>query len=260
MTGHQSTNNQSADDQSSSSTAVLLLSHGSRDPRAGYVVGELVAAVSASTGMTVRAAHLDFTAPTPVVALRKLAAQGYTSVRVVPLLFTPGYHLTHDVPLAVQASGVAEQMHVSVAPPLLSCGRRGRDLLLAALADRLLQADTDAQVDALVLASAGSSSAKARLRIASLARDLERSYGIPVEPAFASTATTGASSPTRALEALSERGAVRPAVASLFVAPGRLTDSVAAACPDVPVADPLGVSPSFVRLLVEQSRVLSRTG
>jgi sirohydrochlorin ferrochelatase len=240
------------------STAVLLLSHGSRDPRAEYVVGELVAAVAASTGITVRAAHLDFTAPAPAVALRQLAAQGYVSVRVVPLLFTPGYHLTHDVPQAVQSSGVAGRMHISVAPPLLSCGRRGRDLLLAALADRLLQAGIHEQVDALVLASAGSSSPKARLRIKSLARDLERSYGIPVEPAFASTATTGASSPTGALETLSDRGARRPAVASLFVAPGRLTDSVAAACSDLPVADPLGVTSSFVKLLVEQSRVLSR--
>lgn len=249
MTGNQTSGRQS--------TAVLLLSHGSRDPRAEYVVDELVAAVAASTGIAVRAAHLDFTAPAPALALQQLAAQGYTSVRVVPLLFTPGYHLTHDVPLAVETSRVAERMHVSVAPPLLSCGRRGRDLLLAALAGRLLQAGAD-QVDALVLASAGSSSPKAWLRIRSLARDLERSYGIPVEPAFASKANDGAPSPTGALETLSERGARRPAVASLFVAPGRLTDSVAAACADLPVADPLGVSPSFVRLLVEQSRVLSR--
>jgi hypothetical protein len=63
----------------------------------------------------------------------------------------------------------------------------------------------------------------------------------------------------QALEALSERGSQRPAVASLFVAPGRLTDSVVAACPDLPVADPLGVSPSFVELLVALARALSRT-
>ena len=170
------------------STAVLLLSHGSRDPRAAYVVGELVSAVAAGTGITVRAAHLDFTAPTPVVALRQLAAEGFSSVRVVPLLFTPGYHLTHDVPLAVEASGVTERMHVSVAPPLLSGGRRERDLLLKALADRLVQAGADRHVDALVLASAGSSAEAARLPIESLARDLARAHGIPVMPAFASAA------------------------------------------------------------------------
>lgn len=236
-------------------SAVLLLSHGSRDPRARYVVAALVAAVAAGTGVTVRAAHLDFTPPTPVAALRALAADGFTSVRVVPLLFTPGYHLTHDVPAAVAASGVTERIRVSVAPPLLDGGRRTRDLLLTALADRLAQAGADGHVDALVLASAGSSSQRARLAIGSLARDLGRRHGIPVEPAFASAVFP---SPTQALEVLSGKGRSRPAVASLFVAPGRLTDSVVAACRDLPVADPLGVSPVFVDLLAARARALSR--
>jgi sirohydrochlorin ferrochelatase len=240
------------------SSAVLLLSHGSRDPRAEYVVGELVSAVAQATGAAVRAAHLDFTAPGPAVALRQLAADGFSAVRVVPLLFTPGYHLTHDVPAAVAASGVADRMHVSVAPPLLTAGRRGRELLLRALADRLVQAGAGRDkpaTDALVLASAGSSSPKARECVEGLARDLERAHGIPVESAFASA---GAPSPTQALEALSERGVRNPAVASLFVAPGRLTDSVALRCAALPVADPLGVSPAFVALLASQARAMSR--
>jgi len=238
------------------STAVLLLSHGSRDPRAAYVVDGLVAAVARCGGREVRAAHLDFTTPTPHDALRQLANDGFTSVRVVPLLFTPGYHLTHDVPLAIEASGVTQRMHVSVAPSLLASGRRARELLLGALADRLLQAGADRQVDALILASAGSSSQAARLHIENLARDLERAHGIPVMPAFASAA---APSPLQALEALSDKGFQTPAVASLFVAPGKLTDSVIAACRDLPVADPLGVSPAFVELLVAQAQMLSTT-
>jgi sirohydrochlorin ferrochelatase len=232
------------------STAVLLLSHGSRDPRAEYVVAELVAAVASRTALTVRAAYLDFTAPTAEVALRAFAADGFTSVRVVPLLFTPGYHLTHDVPLAVAASGVTDRMDVSVAPPLLSGGHRVRALLIAALGDRLAQAGVHGDVDALLLASAGSSARSARLRVSSLARDLEQAYGIPVMPACASA---GPPSPAQALEALADTGIERPAVASLFVAPGRLTDSVVAACPGLPVADPLGVSPAFVELLVTQA-------
>jgi sirohydrochlorin ferrochelatase len=236
------------------STAVLLLSHGSRDPRAHYVADELVCAVAAGTGLTVRAAHLDFTSPDPVAALQSLASDGFTSVRLVPLLFTPGYHLTHDVPQAVAASGVTGRMQVSVAPPLLAGGRRTRELLLTALEDRLTQAGADGQVDGLLLASAGSSSPKALLSVRSLARDLSRQHGIPVEPAFASSAFP---SPTQALEALCERGIERPAVASLFVAPGRLTDSVVAACRGLPVADPLGVSPVFVDLLVARARALA---
>lgn len=242
-------------------SAVLLLSHGSRDPRAAYVVRELVAAVAERTGRVVRAAHLDFTAPTPDVALRRLANDGFSAVRVVPLLFTPGYHLTHDVPRAITASGVADTVDVTVAPALLSADPALRTLLLRALVDRLTQAQAQAQagtegtgLDGLVLASAGSSSPQARAVVASLARDLGDVLGIPVMPAFASAVTP---SPVQALEALSDKGIGRPAVASLFVAPGRLPDSVVAACPDLPVADPLGVSPAFVELLVAQARVLS---
>jgi len=236
------------------STAVLLLGHGSRDPRAQYVVDELVSAVAEATGRTVRAAHLDFTPPTPVEALQALAADGFTSVRVVPLLFTPGYHLTHDVPQAVADSGVTGRMQVSVAPALLAGGRQSRELLLAALADRLTQAGAGAEerVDGLLLVSAGSSSPRALASVSCLARDLSRRHGIPVEPAFASSAFP---SPTQALEILSGQGVERPAVASLFVAPGRLTDSVVAACRGLPVADPLGVSPAFVELLVAKTRV-----
>lgn len=236
--------------------AVLLLSHGSRDPRTAHVVTELARALATVTGRTVRAAYLDFAEPGATSALRHLAADGFGSVSVVPLLFTPGYHLTHDVPRVVAASGVTERMAVSVAPPLLAGGPRRRGLLMMALADRLVQAGSDGDVDGLVLASAGSSSQQARRAIETFARDLERSHGIPVEPAFASGGTR---SPVQALQALSGRGIRRPAVASLFVAPGRLCDSVIAACPDVPVADPLGVSPAFVELLVAQTRALSLT-
>lgn len=234
--------------------AVLLLSHGSRDPRAAYVVSELVASVAERTGREVRAAHLGFTAPTPDAALVKLADDGFRAVRVVPLLFTPGHHLTHDVPSAVAASGVLERMHVSMASPLLSGGPRLRHLLLTAMAGRLAEAGADRHADGLVLASAGSSAEAARLHVERLAGDLAQAHGILVIPAFASA---NAPSPAQALNALSDMGIQRPAVASLFVAPGRLPDSVVAECPDIPVADPLGVSPAFVEMLVAQAQVLS---
>ena len=242
----------------SDASAVLLVSHGSRDPRAAYIVNELVAAVAGRTGLEVRAAHLGFTAPTPDVALAHLADDGFSAVRVVPLLFTPGYHLTHDVPLAIAASRVTARLDVTVAPALLSDVRPVRSLLLQALIDRLAetQAGAEGHIDALVLASAGSSSETARLPIAGLARDLRHALGVPVMCAFASAVTP---SPAHALKALCDNGFQRPAVASLFVAPGRLPDSVAAACPGVPVADPLGVSPAFIELLVAQARLLSTT-
>ena len=235
-------------------SAVLLVSHGSRDPRAAYVVAELVSVVAERTGREVRAAHLGFTAPTPDAAILDLANDGFREVRVVPLLFTPGYHLTHDVPRAIAASGIAGLVDVTVAPALVSDDPALRSLLIRALVDRLAQAGVDERVDALVLASAGSGSDAARLHIGGLARDLARARGIPVMPAFASTAFP---SPAQALKALSDKGIRRPAVASLFVAPGRLSDSVVTTCANVPVADPLGVSPAFVELVAARARVLS---
>jgi sirohydrochlorin ferrochelatase len=225
---------------------LLLLSHGSRDPRAAEVVDELVAAVSERSGLPVRACHLDFTDPTPDVALRRLADEGFRSVRVLPLLFTPGYHVTHDVPEAVEASGVADRLDVSVAPALVGDEPQARALLLRALGDRLDQA-CPGRPDALVLASAGSGSAQARAAAEGIARDLGAARGVPAVAAFASAA---APSPADALRSLRSRGARSPAVASLFVAPGRLPDSVAAAAGDVPVAAPLSTATAFVELLL----------
>jgi len=237
-------------------SAVLLLSHGSRDPRAQYVVSRLVAAVARRTGLEVRAAHLDFTDPTPDAALRGLADDGFESVRVVPLLFTPGYHLTHDVPTAIEASGVSHRVDVSVAPALVADSPTPRRLLLQALVDRLSEAAGDIRdVDGIVLASAGSSSAQARSHVEALARELGDLLLVPTAVAFASAAVPG---PAEALKALDTHGARHPAVAALFVAPGRLPDSVALACPSVTVADPLGVTPAFVDLLVDHA--LAPTG
>src|SRR3954447_15242432 len=140
---------------------LLLLSHGSRDLRAADVVEELVQALALRSGLPVRSCHLDFTDPSPEVALRRMAADGFTSVRVVPLLFTPGYHVTHDVPQAIEASGVAGRMDVSVAPALVSDEPRARALLVRALGERLTAAHPG-ELDGIVVASAGSSSAEAR--------------------------------------------------------------------------------------------------
>ena len=115
--------------------AVLLVSHGSRDPRAQQTTALLESALAARlSGVQVRTAFLDFASPTSESALRALNDDGYQSIRIVPLLFTPGYHLTHDVPEAVKASGVKG---VSSAPCLLGVPGEGRRLLLRAVSERL---------------------------------------------------------------------------------------------------------------------------
>jgi sirohydrochlorin ferrochelatase len=230
---------------------LLLLSHGSRDPRAAAVVEELVQALALRSGLPVRSCHLDFTDPAPDMALRQMAADGFASVRVVPLLFTPGYHVTHDVPEAIEASGVEGRLSVSVAPALVSDEPRARKLLLRALEERL-DATHAGDVDAIVLASAGSSSAEARSAAEGVARDLGAARGVPAVAAFASAA---APSPTDAVRDLREGGSRHPVVASLFVAPGRLPDAVSRSVDGVPVAEPLGAADAFVDLLLMRADV-----
>jgi sirohydrochlorin ferrochelatase len=173
----------------------------------------------------------------------------------VPLLFTPGYHVTHDVPEAIGASGVAGLMDVSMAPALVSDEPGARELLLRALEERLTAAHPSG-VDAIVLASAGSSSAGARSAAEGVARDLGAARGVPAVAAFASAAEP---SPADAVRHLRDGGAQHPVVASLFVAPGRLPDAVTRSVDGVPVAGPLGAAEAFVDLLLMRADVGTAT-
>ncbi|MGN6635379.1 MAG: CbiX/SirB N-terminal domain-containing protein, partial [Oryzihumus sp.] len=80
-------------------------------------------------------------------------------------------------------------------------------------------------------------------------------HGIPAVAAFASATGRRVD---EALETLRADGCSRPAVASLFVAPGRLPDAVSARAGEAPVADPLGVTPAFVDLLVRHAGLPAR--
>ncbi|WP_412542078.1 CbiX/SirB N-terminal domain-containing protein [Longispora sp. K20-0274] len=79
--------------------ALVLLAHGSRDPRAAMTTEDLALAVSAARpGLDVRVAYLDHAWPRPGEVLAALAASGAPSAVVVPLLLTSAYHGTVDVP------------------------------------------------------------------------------------------------------------------------------------------------------------------
>ncbi|MEV6525307.1 CbiX/SirB N-terminal domain-containing protein [Longispora sp. NPDC051575] len=84
---------------SASRPALVLLAHGSRDPRAAMTTEDLALAVSAARpGLDVRVAYLDHAWPRPGAVLADLAASGAGSAVVVPLLLTSAYHGTVDVP------------------------------------------------------------------------------------------------------------------------------------------------------------------
>ncbi|MEU4068258.1 sirohydrochlorin chelatase [Streptomyces wedmorensis] len=225
---------------------LVAVGHGSRDPRARATLSRLLERVrELRPGLDVRLAHIELNAPLLDDTLAAVAAEGRDAV-LVPLLFAPGHHVTHDLPAAVAA---APALRARVAEPL-----GAHPLLVEALVGRLAEAgwtpqDGTARDTGVVLASAGSrdprSGAETR-RIAALLG--ERLGGVPVVPAYASAA---APTVPEAVRALTARGRHRVAVASCFTAPGLFATRAAAHAPWI-AADPLGAHPALARLVLHR--------
>jgi sirohydrochlorin ferrochelatase len=229
---------------------VILVAHGSRDPRAASSTASLVRAVAvAHPGWEVHAAYLDHAGPRPVDVLSRLAAAGHRHAVVVPLLLTAAYHGKVDVPAVVgQARDAGLGIRVSITEVL----GPSSDLLLDALVQRLGDASS---LDAVVLAAAGTRDAAARETVAAAAADLGARLGVPSAVAYSSAA------PPMAGDAVRSLGAARVGVAAYFLAPGRLYDIAvesALAAGAVVVAPPLGAASELVALV--SSRVDATVG
>ncbi|GAA4435989.1 sirohydrochlorin chelatase [Phytohabitans houttuyneae] len=205
-------------------TPILLVVHGSRDPRAARATRALVRAVAAARpGVDVRASYLDHTLPRPGQVLAALEAAGHERVTLVPLLLTSAYHGRVDVPemvRAARAAGLRVPVDVTdvLGPP---AGAPVDDLLLTGLRRRLAEAGSG--FDAVVLAAAGTRDAAARQTVVSAAAALGAYLGAPARVAYASAAPpTGA----EAVAELRAAGARRIGVAAYFLAPGLLYDTV----------------------------------
>jgi len=233
--------------------AVVLVAHGSRDPRAAASTRALASAVaSAHPSWEVHAAYLDHAGPRPVDVLSGLAAAGHGRAVLVPLLLTAAYHGRVDVPAVVTAARAAGlPLEVRLADVLgpVSCAVPGP------LLDALIRRLPGHRLDAVVLAAAGTRDAAARLTVEAAAEALGARLGVPCRVAYASAAPpTGA----EAVTALRAAGAARVGVASYFLAPGLLHDNVVASARSagaVAVAGPLGDAPEMVALAA--SRVVA---
>ncbi|WP_037676308.1 sirohydrochlorin chelatase, partial [Streptomyces globisporus] len=224
---------------------LVAVGHGSRDPRARAALARLLDRVrELRPGLDVRLAHIELNAPLLDDTLAELAAGGGRDAVLVPLLFAPGHHVTHDLPAALAG---APALRARVADPL-----GAHPLLVEALADRLAEAgwtsgDTDAT--GVVLASAGSRDPRSGAVIRRIAVLLgERLGGVPVVPAYASAAAPTVPDAVRALTA---RGRHRIAVASCFTAPGLFATRAAAGAPWI-ASDPLGAHPALARLVLHR--------
>ncbi|MCX5390573.1 sirohydrochlorin chelatase [Streptomyces sp. NBC_00094] len=241
--------------QAPGAPTLVAVGHGSRDPRARATLSLLLDRVrELRPGLDARLAHIELNAPLLDDTLAGIAAEGRDAV-LVPLLFAPGHHVTHDLPVAVAA---APGLRARVAEPL-----GAHPLLVEALADRLAEAgwtpeDRASRATGVVLASAGSRDPRSGAEIRRIAALLgERLGGVPVVPAYASAA---APTVPEAVRALAARGRHRVAVASCFTAPGLFATRAAAHAPWIAAA-PLGAHPALARLVLHRyDRALSGVG
>ncbi|MDI3406294.1 sirohydrochlorin chelatase [Streptomyces cavernicola] len=221
---------------------LVVVAHGSRDPRTLDTVRSLLDSVRARRPeLPVHLGHIELNEPLLPDTLARLAPGRAV---LVPLLLGRGYHVKHDLPAAAAA---APHLDARVAAPL-----GPHPLLVDALYDRLVEAGFPAGArrrdTAVVLASAGSRDPEGRADTRGVAAALAERLGVPVVPAYASAA---APTVPVALRALAARGRDRVAVASYFTAPGRFAAQCAAVAPGVASA-PLGTHPAMAKLLLHR--------
>ncbi|MEU6331291.1 sirohydrochlorin chelatase [Streptomyces sp. NPDC047049] len=251
---------------------LLVVAHGSRDPRHAAAVSALCARVRAlRPGLRVEVGYLDFNAPRVPRVLERLSAEaeaegrraaasghrggpggGVREVVALPLLLTRAFHAKSDIPAVLRAA--------TARLPLLTVRQAEvlgpSPLLTAALERRLAQAGVrpgDRGSTGVVLASAGSSDPEASAVIAEIAREWRHTAGwCAVRPAFASASLPRTADAVRELRA---EGVGRVAVAPYVIAPGFLPDRIAAgareAGADV-LAPVLGPAPELAHLLLRR--------
>ena len=239
---------------------LLVIAHGSRDPRHAATVHALVRRIrSRRPGLRVEIGFLDFNIPSVQGVLESLDAEGVRDVVALPLLLTRAFHAKSDIP-AVLGSAPA-RLRIRQAEVL-----GPSPLLLSALERRLYETGLtpgDKSSTGVVLASAGSTDPEAIAVIGDIARAWQNTGWYAVRPAFASAALPRTEDAVRSLRAL---GCERVAVAPYVLAPGFLPDRIARGAGDADVlADVLGAAPEVARVVLERfdsarTRVLAAVG
>ncbi|MBA3782238.1 sirohydrochlorin chelatase [Nocardioides sp. InS609-2] len=235
--------------------ALIALAHGSRDPRSAKTITALVDEVrSMRPDLRIEPAFLELCKPSFQTVVDKLVRAGFDEIVVVPLLLTEAYHAKVDVPSAI---ALATERHPGLrvrATNVLGL----EQAFLEVLDIRMREALKDARVrelDALVLAAAGSSDPLANQAVARLARVWGTRHKLPVTAAFASSAPPATGEAVRAFRGEGRR---HIAVASLFLAPGFLPDRAAELATEagaIAVSAPLGAHPVLARTILARYAV-----
>ncbi|MFE7318510.1 sirohydrochlorin chelatase [Streptomyces sp. NPDC057555] len=232
---------------------LLVIAHGSRDPRHAATVSALCARVRLlRPGLRVEVGYLDFNAPQVPRVLERLAADDVRNVVALPLLLTRAFHAKSDIPAVLREAAARL--------PLLTVHQAevlGPSFLLTGALERRLEEaglrPADHRSTGVVLASAGSSDPEAIAVIAEIAREWRRTaQWCAVRPAFASASLPRTADAVRALRA---DGVKRVAVAPYVIAPGFLPDRIAAGAREARadiLAPVLGDAPELARLLLRR--------
>ena len=256
------------------SPALLVIGHGSRDPRAGAELDRLVANIRALTPATaVRAGCLELAEPHVDAAVDDLVAAGASDIVAVPVVLFGAGHLKDDGPAVL---GRARRRHpgvrfrlardLGIHPAVLAVAEaRARSALQAVPpAGGARRTAEDETATAVVLVGRGSTDPDACADLVKLARLVEdgRNLG-PVQAAFSAMSQPDVEA---ALERCRRLGVRRVAVVPLFLFAGVLVDRVGERARrwvadndglEVSVAGHLGPDPRLAELVVERFREAS---
>ena len=235
--------------------ALVALAHGSRDPRSAQTIKALVDEVRRMRpDLRIEPAFLELSKPSFSTVVDRLVKAGYDEIVVVPLLLTEAYHAKVDVPRAVEEATVRHEGLRIRATSVL-----GLEAVFLEVLDRRLRAALRAarvrELDALVLAAAGSSDQLANQAVTRLARLWGSTHRLPTVAAYASAAPPATGEAVRQFRAEGRR---HIAVGSLFLAPGTLPDRAAELALEagaVAVSAPLGADPEVARTILARYAV-----
>jgi sirohydrochlorin ferrochelatase len=230
--------------------ALVALAHGSRDPRSAQTVRALVDEVRRMRpDLRIEPAFLDLAKPSFGTVVDRLVRAGHDEIVVVPLLLSEAYHAKVDVPGVVAEATARHEGLLVRATSVLGLETAFLDVLDRRLRESLADARVR-ELDALVLAAAGTTDPIACQSINRLARLWGARHRLPTMAAFASAAPPATGEAVRAFRAQGRR---HIAVGSLFLAPGFLHDratELALEAGAVAVSQPFGADPEVARTVI----------
>lgn len=211
-------------------STIILLGHGSPDPRGSAGAEQLSEAVAQRTDRRTVVAFLQHDERTLDRAVRALPSD--EAAVIVPLLLSRAFHAKVDVPAAVAATGRPLTVTAPLGP--------AKSLLRAA--------EAELNDGPYVLATAGTNDPEALSEVHALAAAAALRRGRPVVPGFASSASPDVATAL----AQAERNGETAAVLAFVLFPGVLPDRILAAAPGRHVTPPLWRRTEVVDLIAQR--------